>query len=78
MLSMLSILKLFITLGIFLKYNSENKINKKRTSPYEDAYQLTRVNFVGFQHLNILNKWKKLCCKLIFIHNKAKKCIQKC
>ena len=56
MLSMLSILKLFITLGIFLKYNSENKINKKRTSPYEDAYQLTRVNFVGFQHLNILNK----------------------
>ena len=53
-------------------------MNKKRTSPYEDAYQLTRVNFVGFQQLNILNKWKKLCSKLIFIHDKAKKCIQKC
>ena len=50
------LLKLFITLRIFLKYNSEYKINKRRTSPYEDAYQLTRVNFVGFQHLNILNK----------------------
>ena len=29
-------------------------------SPYEDAYQLMRANFVGFQRLNILNKWKKL------------------
>ena len=29
-------------------------------SPYEDAYQLIHVNFVGFQHLNFLKKWKKL------------------
>ena len=48
------LLKLFIKLCVFLKYNSEYKINKRRK--YEDAYQLTRVNFVGFQHLNILNK----------------------
>ncbi len=47
-------------------------------SSYEDAYQLTHVNFAGFQHLNILNKWKKLSCKLIFIHDKDRKCIQKC
>ena len=49
---MLLLLKLFTTLYIFLKYNSEYKITKRQTSPYEDAYlayQLKCVNFVGFQ-----------------------------
>ena len=55
-LSMLSTAKTVHNALNFLKYNSEYKINKRRTSRYEDAYQLTRATFVGFQSLNILNK----------------------